>query len=440
MINKLFFTLLFGIFMHAAWSQDVMLSYEEAVQLGLQQNVDLRMQQNEMKVVKAEKNQAIGGLAPNVFANVNAFRSSGNTFLEQEAKTINTTSDNLAGGLEANLNLFNGFAQMNRIRLGNANFDAQHHLLDKTVQDVIVTVTKQYLQVLLDSELLEIAEDNLKTQQLLLKQIEAMVEAGNRPRSDLYDQLATVKNRELLVLQAKNDLSNDKSNLAITLQLDPTINFGVGVPEWDLAQISMTEYKLDELYQRSIAHRPDLKQFRSEEQANERAVAIAKASFAPSLTAFYGFSTRYNDQSIRSFDEQLAIDNKRNQFGLALNIPIYSGLKNRTFLVRQKVNYENAQIETENLEKTILNDVRNAYQNFMDVKTAYEVSMAQQEAADMALKVQQEKYTLGVGSLIELSASNNNYIQAASKLAQARLNLLFQKVLLDYQTGVLQAP
>ena len=37
---------------------------------------------------------------------------------------------------------------------------------------------------------------NLKNQELLYKQIDAMVEAGNRPKSDLYDQLATVKNRQ----------------------------------------------------------------------------------------------------------------------------------------------------------------------------------------------------------------------------------------------------
>ena len=74
----------------------------------------------------------------------------------------------------------------------------------------------------------------------------------------------------------------------------------------------------------------------------------------------------------------------------------------------------------------------------MDVRSAYEVSIAQLEAATMALKVQQEKYNLGVGSLIELTNSNNNFVFAAAKKVQAKLNLLFQKVKLDYYTGTLQ--
>ena len=430
------------LMMFAVWSfaQDVPLTYEDAVKLALEQNVDLRTQQNEMKLVKAERDQSRGELAPNVSANIDGFRSSGNTFLEQEAKTINTTSDNLQGGLNANLNIFSGFSQINKLKLTNANFDAQRYLLNRTTQDVIVTVTNQYLQVLLDTELLEIAKDNLKTQEMLYKQIDAMVEAGNRPKSDLYDQLATVKNRELLVLQAKNNLSNDKSAMAITLQLDPTVDISVTSPGWNIDDIRLATFSLNDLYDISIANRPDLKQFESSELASEKAVSISKANFVPSLYAFYNFSTRYNDQSIRNINEQLTIDNKRNQYGLSLSIPIYSGLRNKTFYVRQKVTFENAQINTENLKKTILNDVRNAYQNFMDVKAAYEVSIAQLDAADMALKVQQEKYNLGVGSLIELTNSNNNFVYAASRQAQARLNLLFQKVILDYHTGVLQAP
>ena len=304
---------------------------------------------------------------------------------------------------------------------------------------MIFEVTNQFLQVLLDIELLKIAEDNLKTQELLFKQIEAMVEAGNRPKSDQYDQLAGVKNMELLVLQGKNNLSNDKSILAITLQLDPTVQLTLTDPAWDLDEVRLTEFNLDELYEISLTNRPDLKQFQLTEVASEKAISISKAEFAPSLYAFYALGTRYNDQAIRSIDAQLTTDNKNSAYGLNLSIPIYSGLRNRTQYVRQKVQFENSKINTENLRKTILTDVRQAYQNFLDVRSAYDVSLAQHEASVMALNVQKEKYSLGVGSLIELTNSNNNYVFAASKQAQAQLNLLFQKVILDYHTGILQA-
>ena len=421
-------------------AQDMNLTYEEAVKIALKQNVGLRTQENQMDVIRAEKVQSRAEMAPSISGNLRGYRASGNTFLEQEARTINTTSDNLSASLNANLNIFSGFSQINRVKYANASYEAQQKLIERTSQDVIFEVTNQFLQALLDIELLKIAEDNLKTQELLFKQIEAMVEAGNRPKSDQYDQLAVVKNNELLVLQAKNNLSNDKSILAITLQLDPTVQLSITDTGWDLDEVRLAELNLDELYEISLTNRPDLKQFQLTEVASEKAISISKANFAPSLYAFYALGTRYNDQAIRSIDAQLTTDNKNSAYGLDLNIPIYSGFRNRTQYVRQKVQFENSKINTENLRKTILNDVRRAYQNFIDVRSAYDVSLAQIEASNMALNVQKEKYSLGVGNLIELTNSNNNYVLAVSRQAQAKLNLLFQKVILDYHTGILLIP
>ena len=421
-------------------AQQVELTYELAIQTALENNVLLKTQENQMDLARAQRAQARGEFGPTVSASVNAWESNGNTFIQQDLKTINTISDNMYGSLNTNLNLFSGFSQINKVKAYNANFEAQQNLVKRTTQGVVFMVTNQYLQVLLDTKLHEIAVDNLKTQEVLLTQIEAMVTAGNKPKSDLYDQQAVVKKMELLVLQASNLLSNDKSKLAITLQYEPTIELQVSEPVWDIEEVITYTPDVSELYNISIQNRADLKQFQQLELATEKSVAVSKAAYAPSLYAFYNFSTRYNNTSLRNMEDQLFIDNKLSEYGVSLSIPIYTGLRNRTNFVRQKVLYENAQLDTENLRKTILNDVRQAYQNFLDVRSAYEVSQLELKASELALEVQQEKYKLGVGSLIELTNANNNFVLAASRNAQARLNLLFQKVILDYHTGVLGMP
>lgn len=424
-------------------AQDMDLTYDEAVKIALEQNVDLRTQQNEMRIVKAEKDQSRGEMAPSISAGLRGFQSNGNTQVQEpdgQVRFENRVSNNIRGSLDASINLFSGFSQINKLKLTNAYFESQLQLINRSSQQVVFTVTNQYLQVLLDTKILEIAVDNLKTQELLYRQIDAMVEGGSRPKSDLYDQLATVKNMELLVLQAKNNLSNGKSNLSITLQLDHTVQIKVSSPGWDLDEIRFHEVSLDDLYDLSINNRPDLKQYQYNEEVAKKQTSIAKSYFAPTLYGYYNLNSWYNDKQVGIFNEQFTNNHKSSQYGMRLNIPIYSGLRNKTTYVRQKVQFENSKINTENLRKTILIDVRNAYQNFEDVRTAYEVSLAQLEASEMALNVQKEKYELGVGSLIELTNSNNNYVFAASKQVQARLNLLFQKVILDYHTGVLQIP
>jgi len=442
-MTKLIKSILTAIVMLSALSaqaQQIELTYEAAVQTALEQNIVLKTQENQMELARAQRAQARGEFGPTVSASLNAWESNGNTFIQQDLKTINTISDNMYGSLNSNLNLFSGFSQINKLKAYNANFEAQQDLVKRTAQDVVFQVTNQYLQVLLDAKLREIAVDNLKTQEVLLTQIEAMVMAGNKPKSDLYDQQAVVKKMELLVLQAGNSLSNDKSKLAITLQYEPTVELEVSDPLWDIDEIMAYTPDVSDLYNISIQNRADLKQFQQLEVATEKSVAVSKAAFAPSLYAFYNFGTRYNNTSVRNMNDQLFIDNKLSEYGLGLSIPIYAGLRNRTNLVRQKVLYDNAQLDTENLRKTILNDVRQAYQNFLDVRSAYEVSQAEYAASEQAFKVQKEKYNLGVGSLIELTNANNNFVLAASRNAQARLSLLFQKVILEYHTGVLRVP
>lgn len=421
-------------------AQEKTLTFEEAVKIALEQNVDLKTQENELTVIKAEKVQSIAGIAPNVSLRAQAWQSSGNTFLQQEAKTINTVSDNLYAGFGANMNLFSGFQRINSIKKANADLEAQRHLLHRTSQEVIYEVATNFLQVLLDVELLKIANDNFKTQQVLLEQISAMVEAGNKAKSDRYDQQATVKRMELLAIRARNDLSNDEGKLAICLQLDPTIELDVVKPDWDLDVIRSEDYSIEELNKLALANRSDLKEYQFLERSAEDTKAISKGNFMPSVGLYYNYSSRFNNQSDRTFSDQFVNDNKYNEVGLSLDIPIFSGLSNRTTYVRSKMQLADAKLNTENLRKKILTDVKTAYQNFNDVSTAYDVSIAQVEAAQQALDVQKEKYRLGIGNLIELTNANNNYVQAAASKAQAEISLLFQKVILDYHTGILKMP
>ncbi len=79
--------------------------------------------------------------------------------------------------------------------------------------DVVALVGTQYLQVLVDQELLKIAEENLKAQQALLDQIQGFYDAGSRAITDLYNQDALTKAAQVSVVRARSAMQNDKSIL-----------------------------------------------------------------------------------------------------------------------------------------------------------------------------------------------------------------------------------
>jgi len=91
----------------------------------------------------------------------------------------------------------------------------------------------------------------------------------------------------------------------------------------------------------------------------------------------------------------------------------------------------------ENLEKTVKIDVIRAMNNFHNAQEAYQSSLAQFKAGELSLQTQEESYSLGISSFVELADARRTYVQGAGSKAQAEVTLIFQRVLLEYALGTL---
>ncbi|MFN8689846.1 MAG: TolC family protein, partial [Cyclobacteriaceae bacterium] len=140
----------------------------------------------------------------------------------------------------------------------------------------------------------------------------------------------------------------------------------------------------------------------------------------------------------RPFEDQFGKDNRYKTYGLNLSIPILNGLQSRTRLVQNKGAYENARINTRNVEVTLKADVLRTSRNFDLAKRSYTVSQTQAEAAEVAFQFESERYNLGVTNFVDFAQANRAMVQAQTDRAQAEYRLLFQKILLEYAMGTLK--
>ncbi len=436
-----------------AKAQEVMkLTFQEAINRALKENIILKTEKNNLVVNQAEKLNAVGQFLPSASAFAQYRYMSGLTFIPQQLELINTTSSDFFPQLSANITVFNGFRNINNLKQAKINFSAQQNLIDRTEQDVMFNVAQQYLTVLLDKELVRIAQDNIAAQKKQLERIAAFVEAGITFKGDQFNLEAQIKSLELAEVQAINQLENDKSILAQTLMLDPMTIFEVLPPSQNVDNYQVENYQLADLYNMALMNRPDLKQFRQLKEAGDYAVQVAKAAYYPRLEAFAQYDSYYNSTAQDplyddggevvgfekvTFGDQIGNRNPSTTIGMRLNIPIFSKFDNRTNVVRAKIQRENAQLNIENLESTIFRDIQTALQNYEAALASYESASSQYDAAKLATDTQTERYNIGLGNIIELTNSSNTFIQASVDKAQASYTLLFQKMILDYQTGVL---
>ncbi|MBX2967153.1 MAG: TolC family protein [Cyclobacteriaceae bacterium] len=418
------------------------LSYEEAVQIALQKNVDYNVQQNEVVRAEAQKLQGIMGMAPSARLNSDYFGRRGRQQVQNpetsQVEFPDVVSNNLQYSIGTELVIFNGLNRLQTFRSNINNLESQEFALERSRQNTIFNVAQQYLQVLLSDELYRIATDNHRNQEENLKRIEGQVEVGALAITDKYNQLAEVKRLENLMIRAKNTFQNDKLVLAQTLQLGPGTDFVLLNPGFNLNHVLQLQIDLDDLYQVALTNRPDYNQQRALVARNSITVSALRGSYFPTLSAFYTYGSSYNSRVRFSGVEQLTTINAYQFYGLTLSVPILNGFNTRTRVYSAKLDRENSLLNEQNLKTVIYRDVTTAYQNFEAAKAGYLASLAQFEAANIAYSLEKERYELGASAFFEFSQAANALIQAQAAKAQSEYTLMFQETILNYQVGQLR--
>ena len=418
------------------------LTYREAVRIALQNNLTLNQQENNLIVRQVQKNQSIAAFLPSVSIQGSARHSEGQQPNPDGGELLDLSVDNVDANIQAGMVLFNGFNRINTLSQYSNQFRAQTSLVKRTEQDVVYNVTTQYLQVLLDQELLRIAAEVHRVQNVILNQLREQVNLGARAAADMYTQDAQVRNLEVSALQARVTLENDKALLAQTLQLDPSIPVKLEFPSIENS-LDIQSMSLDSLYDVALANREDLKQAEYQAKANLYAYKASVSGYFPSLSLFASYGSQYistlKDRPVYgTFSNQFGTVFPSLSYGVSLNIPIFDRLVTRTNRVFNKITYENSVLQRENIQKTVKIDVKQMYSNYITAQQSYQASQVQLRAGELALRTQQEGFILGAASQVELAQANQVYVQAAASRAQAEVTLLFQQMLMEYALGTLR--
>lgn len=414
------------------------LTFEEAIRIGMERNVLIKQQQNQLEVNQTQKAASFGAFLPSV--NVTT------TFQRQEGQQPNTLNGDLedlktnyfGSQINGNLNLFNGLRGINAIGQANNQLMAQSYLVKRTQQDVLNTLATQYLQVLLDQELLKIAEENLKSQTALRDQMQGFFDVGVRAITDLYNQDALMKGAQVAHIRARNALQNDKALLAQTLQLDPAQDFEVVYPTTKNDVGYFQNMSLDSLVNIAMKNRADLEQLKYQVKANQYSYKSFASGFLPSLSLFANYGSFYYSLIPEGFSTQFRTLNPSLSYGANLTIPIFSRMQNRTQRATSLLQYKNAELNRQNLEKTVKLDVQRARANLLNAVENLEASQSQYQAGELALKTQRESYELGISAQVALAQANQTYVSGAAAKVQAEVTLIFQRIMMEYSLGTLK--
>ena len=415
------------------------MNFEMAVDLALAKNLEYRIQENNMAILQREKQVALLSHLPNVGVTSSFSRQSGQQFQQVEGEIVvtNVTNEIVNGNLNVSMPLFNSGRRILDTQSAKLALEAGEKGINRAKQQVIFDVSKRYLQVLLDQELLHIATQNLEDQKQQLLQIEGFVDAGLRTMSDLYNQQSEVARLESVKVDAEVQLENDLWLLTEYLQLAPGVVPKIEAVEPIRDTSSFAAMDMVQLYEVAKSNRQDLGQQSLLATSYKKDMQAMKAMYYPRLNAFYNYNTFFTSLDERSLREQFLKIYPQNTLGVNLTIPIFSNFESRLAVARSRATYQNQLLQKESTERKVYQEVKLSYQNYLAALRKEKNTQVQVLAAEEAFKAVNERFRLGLSSFVDVSTANQTMVRAQADQAQAVFTLYFQEILMNFALGTL---
>lgn len=428
------------IFCLGGYAQDTLkLDFRQAVELGLQANLDYRIQENNMEVLKKEKQVALLSHLPSVglSSNFSQLKGQQSQLVEDQIVVTNVTNKTVSANLNVSVPVFNSGRRILDTQSANLAFQAGSKGMERARQQVIFDVAQRYLQVLLDQELLRISDENLQNQKEVLRQIEGFVDAGLRTVSDLYNQQSEVARVESVKVDAEIALENDLWLLAEYLQLEvgvipvlEAVNTNSGTREFQ-------DYELSELFEIAEMNRSDKAQQQLLKTSYKKDMQAIKAMYFPRISAFYNYNSYYTSLVEETFQNQFWEIYPQNVLGVGLTIPIFTNFQTRLDVARAKAVYNNQILQEKSIDRKVFQEVKLAQQNYQAAVRKEFNSQVQVKAATEAKNAIQERFRLGLSNFVDLATANQQFVASQADQAQAVYTLFFQDVLMKYALGTL---
>lgn len=407
------------------------LSLEQCVEMAIANNRNVKQQALNKNAREIAYQQARNNLLPDLNASAGQSFGFGRSLsVDNTYKNVNSTQTSF--GIGANLTLFDGLKMKHNIDARKAELMASDADLDKIKEDIILSVSAAYLQVLMNKELLQIANEQLNLTNVRLEQRQSLVKSGKMPEGELFELKAQLAKEEMSRLQAENNLKLSLLDLAQVVELDDFERLDVVVP----ANLTMDESALvhpDVVYASAITHRPELKSAEYRLLSSEKSVLVAKSDFYPRLNLGANSGTGYYNMSgldNSKFNQQLT-DNLSSSIGFNLNIPLFNKFAIKNNVRTAQLNVESSKIDIENKRIELRKSIQQAYSNAVAAKARWDASQKSELASKEALRFVSQKYDAGRANVYELYQAQNNLTQVLSEQTQSKYEYVFRLKILE---------
>jgi outer membrane protein len=402
------------------------LSLKDAEQRALAGHPDVAAAQAAAQAAQQTVREARSAYWPAIFGNVTGAAAPDGTRITAGALNNPSVFDRLATGVIAtqlvtDFGRTGDLVQTQKLRAG-----AQEQGATLVRAEVLLDVDRAYFNVLRAQAVQRVAMETVDARQLVVDQTTALASSGLKSGLDLSFARVNLSQAQLLLVQAQGDVQSAFAAL----------NTAMGAPQtstYELVDEPLAPPSADDaaaMIAQALRDRPDVAAGRLSAQAASKFADAERALFLPVVSAIGTAGvTPYRDS---------ALNEHYSAAGFNVSVPVFNGGFYSARRSEAAYRAQAADASLRDLENRVARDVTLAW---VQSRTAYQrVDLTNQlvaQAAD-ALDLAQQRYTMGLSSIVELTQAQLNKTQADIDQASARYAYQALTSALRFQIGALK--
>jgi outer membrane protein TolC len=445
------------LFQWPAEAQQQVLTLEEAVQLALENNREIKLSYLNTEKSQAAVREAFGYALPSVDVSADFshfLKKPKMPFPDFQALLTNATysilfdenviprDDSKFVPVETQLqsfalnNSYSASLTLTQILFSSAVFEGigasqtynelAKSELNNTVSKTVLSVQTAFYGVLLSKAVLDITRASFTNAQENFDNVKALYNQGMVSEFDMLQAEVQVENIRPVLLRIENALVTAKDGLKIIIGVDQSEDIDVsGEIELDSIDISNE----DELIREALLSNFNIQSLELKKQVDEAFIQLDVSEYWPTLAAFgnYTYTGSSDDLYFQNYDYSTV--------GLSLTFNLWQGNRTKNAVEQSTITVKQTEEQLKQLKDFTILEVNSKIQELKRVKSLIEVQERTVQLAQRAYNISKVRYQEGAGSQLELQNADQDLRQARLNRVQAIHSYLVTKYELEQLLG-----
>ncbi|SHI69778.1 TolC family protein [Pseudozobellia thermophila] len=426
------------------FAQGRVLSKDEAIELALRNNFDIKVARNEVKI--ADNNQGVlnSGYLPSITATAGADYNRDDSTIEfpgqlnedgsprPDQDLYKAEAQRYSSALNVNYTLFDGLGRFYNYKRLKEQYQLSELQARETIENTLLQLFSVYFEVARLTENKNVLQEALEISMQRITRAEYAFEYGQNTKLDILNAQVDVTNDSINLLNTQQQLRNAKRDLNVVLNRNLDASFEV-----DTLITFIPKLRLEELIAQAELNNVAVLQSERSLAINEYDIKVNKSGYLPTvgLTGTYGWNL--NQSAPSAFFP--GTNNETWNFGLGASLTwnIFDGGGTTVRVKNSRIAYENQELLKEQVKLQVDRDIRNALDIYENRLNIYRIQEQNVITNQNNFERSREQFQLGRITSIEFRQAQINLLNAQTNKNLAKYDAKLAELQLLQLTGQL---